>query len=98
MPKRADDRIGADDVHAGKIALETIDDEEAVRLLDPDRFAGDAALAKEAGDQLQRVLVFVPGPDLGRDRQRLLDRWTFEEWRDDDRVAMRRDYRRGQAL
>ena len=39
----------------------------AVGLLEPDRRAGDAALAEEVGDQLQRLLVLVPGADFGRD-------------------------------
>ena len=29
--------------------------------------AGDPALAQEVGDELQRLLILLPGADLGRD-------------------------------
>ena len=96
-PAAADDRVGADDAHAGQLLLQAVEDEEAVGLLEPDRLAGDAALAQEVGDQLQRLLILVPGADLGRDRQAFGDRRLLEEGRDDDRVAVRRDDRRRSA-
>ena len=56
----------------------------------PTGCAGDAALPEEIRDQLQRLLILLPGADFGRDLEALLDRRLFEEGRDDDRIALRR--------
>jgi hypothetical protein len=52
----------------------------------------------EAGDQRQRILILLPGADLGGDAQALADRRLLEEGRDDDRLAVGRDEGGGQAL
>ena len=97
-PAAANDRIGADVAQARKLLAKPVEDEEAVGLLEADRLRCDAALAEEVGDELQRLLVLVPGADLGGDRQALGDRRALEEGRDDDRIARRRNDRGGQPL
>ena len=85
-------------VRRRQLLLQPVEDEEAVGLLDADRRAGEPALAQEVGDQLQRLLILVPGADFGRDCQAFLDRRLLEEGRDDDRIALGRDDRRRSAV
>ena len=66
----------------GQRAPQTVDGEEAHRLLDPDR-AGEAAVAQEAGDGAQRVLVLVPDAHVGRHLEALADRGLLEMRGDD---------------
>ena len=55
-------------------------------------------LAQKVRDKLERLLVFLPGADLGRDLEHLFDARVFEEGRHDDRLALGRDGDSGQAL
>ena len=98
-PAAANDRVGADD-RAGPAAACCSRSRMKKRSVSskPTGLRRDAALAEEVGDELQRLLILVPGADLGRDRQALGDRRPLEEGRDDDRVAVRRDDRGGQPL
>jgi hypothetical protein len=59
---------------------------------------GEAAIAQEAGDDAQRILVLVPDPDVGGDLQRLADRRLLEMGRDDARLAVAGEDRGGEAL
>ncbi len=97
-PQLADDGIGADDASARELLLQPVLEEEAVGLLEPHRRAGGSALAEEIGDELQRLLVLLPGADLRRDRQHLLDAGLLEEGRDDDRFALGGNDDAGQPL
>ena len=97
-PAAADDRVGADSAQRRDLLPEPIEDEIAVGLFEADWRPRDPAFAQEIGNQFQRLLIFIPGPDFGRDRQAFGDRWSLEEGSDDDRLALRGDDRRGQAL
>ena len=74
-----------------------IDDEIARRRLDGER-AWRPAMAHRAGQERERALVLMPGPNVGIDLQCLLDGRLLEERRDDDGLAFGRDQRRGGAL
>ena len=52
----------------------------------------------QSATSLQRLLMLVPGADFGGDAEAFGDRRLFEEGRDDDRIADRRDERRGQPF
>src|SRR4029078_958432 len=74
------------------------EDEEWVGLLEADGPRRSATLAEEVGDELQRLLVLVPGPHLGRDVEALGHRQPLEARGDDDRVALRGDDSTSQPL
>ncbi len=94
----ADDRIGADDRHAGQLPFQPVLEEEAVGLLECNGPCGDLPLPQEIGDELERFLILVPGADLGRDLQHFGDARPLEEGGDDDRIAFGRDDDAGQPL
>ena len=93
-----DERLAGDDrpIEAAHLA-DVVDDEMAGRVLDRERLTG-GQVGAGLGDQLEGALVFVPGTDIGGDRQALLDGGYFEERRDDDGLAGGRDQRCGRAF
>ena len=55
--------------NARDLLPQPIEDEVAVGLFEPDRRPGGTALAQEVRNQLQWLLILIPGPDFRRDRQ-----------------------------
>ena len=93
----AHDRSTWTDLDAAHGPAEAVHREETDRLLNADR-AGDTAVAQEAGDALQRILVLVPGAHVRRDLQALADRRLLEMRGDDAGFTDRGDDEGGEAL
>src|SRR5206468_11034208 len=47
-----------------QLLLQPVHQEEAIGLLEPDRELRDSPFLQEIGDELQRLLVFLPGADF----------------------------------
>ena len=91
-PAAAHDRRAGADLDARHGAPEAVDREEAHRLLDPDR-RRHAAVAQDAGDGGERVLMLVPDADLGGNLEALADRGLLEMRGDDGSLALARQDR-----
>ena len=85
------------DIHARHGAPQAVHREESHGFLDGDR-ARHFAIAQDAGDGEQRILVLVPDAHFGGNLQALAHRGFFEVRRDDGDLALARQHGGGEPL